>query len=267
MSIPKIIHYCWLSNDEKPEKIKACMASWSEVMPDYEIRHWGMDSYDFDSVPFLKDAIMHRKWAFVADFIRVYALYTEGGIYLDTDVMVFRRFDELLNTDVFIGLEKPEIDLYKPESAIMGAVKGHSLFKNIIEYYKNLREKINDDVMKRICAFDSPFKHIYNTNNELQLVIAPDVLIYFLREYGYEYNSNEQNLSDGIIMYPQPIFVNNVELVSESTFAAHLYTHSWVSTLHFSSKGRGIVFRFCRRFNLHKAYRLWCQIVETVRNK
>ena len=31
--IPKIIHYCWLSNDPIPQKLKECMETWKEKLP------------------------------------------------------------------------------------------------------------------------------------------------------------------------------------------------------------------------------------------
>ena len=65
-------------------------------MPDYQIKCWDANSFDFSSVPYVEQAIKARKWAFAADYVRLYALYTEGGIYLDSDVEVFKRFDYFL---------------------------------------------------------------------------------------------------------------------------------------------------------------------------
>ena len=81
--IPKIIHFCWLSNDPYPKEIRQCMDSWEKVMPDYEIKLWNMETFDVSSAPvYVQEAVKARKWAFAADYIRMYALYTEGGIYL-----------------------------------------------------------------------------------------------------------------------------------------------------------------------------------------
>ena len=35
--IPKIIHYVWLSGDEKPQVVKDCIESWRRNMPEFEI--------------------------------------------------------------------------------------------------------------------------------------------------------------------------------------------------------------------------------------
>ena len=86
--IPKIIHYCWLSGEPYPEKIQNCIASWKERLPDYKIKLWDMNSFDVNSIDFVREAVSVKKWAFAADYIRLYALYREGGIYLDSDVLV-----------------------------------------------------------------------------------------------------------------------------------------------------------------------------------
>lgn len=46
--IPKIIHFCWMSGDPYPEKIKKCINSWKEKLPDYEIRLWDANSFDIN---------------------------------------------------------------------------------------------------------------------------------------------------------------------------------------------------------------------------
>ena len=80
LMVPKIIHYCWLSDDPFPEKIQMCIESWKKVMPDYELKLWNTQTFDIEnSVPYVREAFANRKWAFVADYIRLYALYTEGG--------------------------------------------------------------------------------------------------------------------------------------------------------------------------------------------
>ena len=99
--IPKKIHYCWLSGDPLPRKIRKCMDTWRRVMPDYELKLWDTNNFDVTSVPFVHEAFRERKWAFAADYIRMHALYTEGGVYLDSDVKVLKRFDDLLGCSFF----------------------------------------------------------------------------------------------------------------------------------------------------------------------
>lgn len=103
LEIPRKIHYVWLGNDSLPASVKDCINSWKKCMPDYSIKCWNEDNFDVDSVPWVKEAIQKKKWAFASDYIRLYALYTEGGIYMDTDVKVFRSLSKFLFWDFFFS--------------------------------------------------------------------------------------------------------------------------------------------------------------------
>lgn len=81
--IPKIIHYCWLSNDPLPSNFIKYLNGWKQLMPDYEFMLWNFDRFDKNSSNWVKEAFDNKKYAFAADYIRLYALYNYGGIYLD----------------------------------------------------------------------------------------------------------------------------------------------------------------------------------------
>ena len=81
--IPKRIHLCWLSGDPYPQKIQKCIDSWKVHLPDYEIMLWDLKRFDIAQVPWVEQAFRVKKYAFAADYIRLYALYNYGGIYLD----------------------------------------------------------------------------------------------------------------------------------------------------------------------------------------
>lgn len=130
--IPKIIHLCWISGDPYPEKIQKCVDSWKRVLPDYEIMVWDKARVDSIGARYVNEAVENRKYAFAADFIRFYALYTYGGIYLDSDVEVLKSFDDLLGLRYFIGKENSGNDW---EPAIMGAEAGVPWMKKMLEYW------------------------------------------------------------------------------------------------------------------------------------
>src|SRR5690606_40794226 len=100
--IPKKIHFCWLSGDEYPDLIKKCVNTWKEKLPDYEFILWDTNRFDLDSNIWVKQAFETKKYAFAADYIRLYAVYNYGGIYLDTDVEVIKSFEDLLDLPYFI---------------------------------------------------------------------------------------------------------------------------------------------------------------------
>ena len=136
--IPKIIHYCWFGRGEMPELVKQCIASWHKHMPDWEYRLWDEaslsqtlreptpnpslegggqtpllnpptkgDEYWLEYIPeYVKEAYAAKKYAFVSDYVRLWALEREGGLYLDTDVEVLKSFEPLMNDTAFVGLEE-----------------------------------------------------------------------------------------------------------------------------------------------------------------
>lgn len=129
--IPKIIHYCWLSGDPLPADIQRCVDSWHEHLPDYELRLWDTHRFDVNATDWTRQAFERRKYAFAADYIRLHALYTEGGIYLDADVLVYKSFDDLLALPYFIGCD--QIGAF--EAAVIGAEKGCPWIADVLRHY------------------------------------------------------------------------------------------------------------------------------------
>ena len=100
--IPKVIHLCWLSGDPYPAKISRCLSTWKKYLPDYEVMLWDTKRFDLESSIWVKQAFEKKKYAFAADYIRFYALYNYGGIYLDADVTATGSFDAFLEKSLFI---------------------------------------------------------------------------------------------------------------------------------------------------------------------
>ena len=104
--IPKIIHYCWFGREKMPELVLQCIDSWKKYLSDYRFHLWNENNFDVNSIPYVKEAYEAHKYAFVSDYVRLWALEREGGLYLDTDVEVLRSFEPLMNDTAFIGLEE-----------------------------------------------------------------------------------------------------------------------------------------------------------------
>ena len=103
--ITKILHLCWLSGDPYSTEVQKCLDSWKEKLPDYTVMLWDLSKVDVNVCNWTKQAFEKKKYAYVADYVRFYALYNYGGIYLDSDVEVLKSFDDLLNQDFFFGFE------------------------------------------------------------------------------------------------------------------------------------------------------------------
>ncbi len=105
--IPKIIHYCWIGGNPLPDLAERCLASWKEQMPDWKYMRWDESNFDIASAPlYVRQAYEARKFAFVSDYVRLWALEQYGGLYMDVDFMVYRPFDELMDKyPAFAGYE------------------------------------------------------------------------------------------------------------------------------------------------------------------
>lgn len=118
---PKIIHLCWFSKDPYPLEIKICLASWKRVLPDYKVRVWTYEDAKAIGCKYIDQALSVRKWAFAADVVRFYAVYKEGGVYMDSDIYLRKRFDRFIPETGCVRLmsggkkEKP-IMVFRPRS-------------------------------------------------------------------------------------------------------------------------------------------------------
>lgn len=140
--IPKIIHYCWLSNDPIPEKLQKCMASWKQYLSDYNFMLWNFERFPKSQSKWVSDAFDNKKYAFAADYIRLYALYHFGGIYLDMDVEVVKPFGPFLSLHTMLGHENSKS--HSLEVAAFGVEKHSSWVKTCLDFY-DTRKFVNID--------------------------------------------------------------------------------------------------------------------------
>lgn len=212
--IPKIIHYCWISGDPFPEKIQRCFDSWKQFLPDYEIVVWDYAKAHAIGSIWVDEAIKTKKYAFVADYIRFYALYNYGGIYLDSDVEVLKSFDDLLSLKYFVGQEKDSRGGI--EAAVIGAEKRIDWIKQCLDYYKN-RSFI--DIYGELQTIELPFIMRKNLGNKYELINCNT-----LDEWRWN--------NDSIYLFPTDWFspkswqTLGIKITS-NTYSIHHFSASW----------------------------------------
>ena len=136
--IPKLIHLCWFSTDKFPVEIRVCLDTWKRILPDYEIKLWKYEDAQSLEIPFINQALKACKWAFAADVVRFYAVYLYGGVYMDSDIYLLRRFDDLLDGAEFITFNeknRPDKTRFGLQAAFFMGEKGNSFCKNMVDYY------------------------------------------------------------------------------------------------------------------------------------
>lgn len=160
--IPKIIHYCWLSDDPVPIELENYMETWKKKLHGYQFIKWNFERFNKEKSVWVKEAFDNKKYAFAADYIRLYALYTYGGIYLDMDMEVLKSFDDLLDRQYFMAHENPGAS--DIEAACMGFEPYNSYLAKCLEYYQG-RHFVKDNgefdtltlpkIMKKIAVENS----------------------------------------------------------------------------------------------------------------
>lgn len=231
MTIPKIIHYCWFGDNEIPELEMRCIASWTKVLSDYQIMFWNEKTFDINSVPYVKQAYEHRKFAFVSDYVRVYALFTYGGIYFDTDVEVLKSFDAFLNNDGFIGFENKT----SVGTGIIGACKNSIIMEQMLKYYHN--HNFADD------------KGNIDVTTNVQILMNFLIMRNFIKE-------NKEQCLDGIHIYARDVFCpkkleDGTFRLSDKTTSLHYFSGSWLTDRE-RKRGNNIIWRAVARPILKK---------------
>lgn len=151
-----------------------------------------------------------RKYAFVSDFIRLYALYHEGGIYLDSDVKAVRPFDELLGEKAFIGFESGG----RLGPWLIASEKGNQLIRELLDYYTD--------------------RSFYKSGGGMDLTPNTVPVTNILVKHGLLPDNRIQKLKD-ITIYPEEYFCpknpwNGKVTVTEKTVAMHLFKGAWNDT-------------------------------------
>lgn len=207
--IPKIIHYCWFGRGEKPKQVQKCIKTWRNKLSDYQIIEWNEDNFDVNALRYTRDAYEAKKYAFVSDVARVKALYEMGGIYLDTDVVVYKTFDSVLDHKCVLGFEQGNYIA----TSFMACERGHGLMKDFCSLYDDLNFYSEDG------------KIIEGTN--------VSKLTNLLLKKGLVRDNSYQVLED-ITIYPKEYFSpydygNCIRENTENTICEHLYLVSWMS--------------------------------------
>lgn len=207
--IPRILHYCWFGRGEKPKKMIKCMKSWSKHLPGYRLQEWNEDNFDLTCSRYVKEAYEAKKYAFVSDYVRLHALYLQGGIYLDTDVEVLRPLDPLLAHEAFSGFED---DKYL-QSGTMGAAQGHPWIGQLLNDYEQ--------------------RHFLQPDGSYDMTTNTATISEICRRDGLRLDGLRQTLRGGVVFYPRTYFspydyINGGSYITADSYTIHHFAQSWL---------------------------------------
>ena len=216
--IPKIIHYCWLSSDPIPVDLQNYMNSWKKQLPDYVFIKWDFNRFPKDKSIWVSEAFNNKKYAFAADYIRLYALYNYGGIYLDMDVEVLKPFDEFLQLNTMLSYENYN-PIHSLEVAAFGVAKNESWIGECLKYY--------DD------------RHFVNSDGSYNMNVLPAIVADCIKKAGFNIitvscleeakSIKGNNIPVFIPEYFSPKnYLTGKLIISENTFSIHHFAASWM---------------------------------------
>jgi len=206
--IPKLIHYCWFGGNPLPPLALRCIESWQRFCPDYEIKEWNESNFDINLSAYTKEAYESKMWAFVSDYVRLWALVNYGGIYLDADCELIKPIDVFLDLEAVSGFESDK----QIPTAIMGCQKGHPLFVELLERYAS-RRFVNEDGSLDL------------TTNVTDITAA-------CLSHGLVLNGQKQTIC-GFTLFPREYFcpmdwgTHKMAAFTDNTYAIHHFAGSW----------------------------------------
>lgn len=240
--IPKVIHYCWFGRNPLPALAIKCINSWKKFLPDYEIKEWNEDNFDINMIPYVKEAYESKKYAFVSDYARFWILYNYGGLYFDTDVEVIKNLDDIVAKGPFMGCEKePQkgaTTLGVAPGLGLGVAPGHSLYKEILDYYSTL--------------------HFINEDGTLNLRTVVEYITSILEKHGLRPSAEIQECA-GVYIYPKDYFCpksfEDLKIrITPNTYTIHHFSASWLPPHLLRSHKKNAFWK--RHPFLYKVYRL-----------
>ena len=207
--IPKTIHYCWFGGNPKPKLARKCIKSWQKYCSNFKLVEWNEENFDISKAPlYVQQAYEAKKWAFITDYVRLYALVNYGGIYMDTDVEVVKPIDRFLEYDAVSGFESEQ----EIPTGMMGCVKDQPLFVELLHEYDDITF-INDDGSLDVT---SNVTRITNT----------------CLKYGLVQNNTLQTVA-GFTLFPKEYFCPKDNGTGEihktkNTYTIHHFSGSWI---------------------------------------
>jgi mannosyltransferase OCH1-like enzyme len=140
--IPKRFIRIWLGEKQMPSMFEKWWDEFKVIHPDYEFVTI-TNNTDIELPSEIKRIYNDGlTYAGQSDILRIVALYLLGGIYVDTDMMPLKSFDDLIENDsrAFIGLRSKK----SFESAVIGGCKGDKVFKDVLDALPEWYEKHKD---------------------------------------------------------------------------------------------------------------------------
>ena len=158
---------------------------------------------------YVQEAYAAKKYAFVSDYVRLWALEREGGLYMDVDFEVYRSFDNLMEQyDAFAGYEGS-----KRNPVMMGVIAAkahHSWIQGMMETYEQ--------------------RAFVKADGSLDMTPNTGYFLKWMQERGFVADGVEKDWVDVHVLPVEcfcPGLTTGENLRCERTYCEHRGLHSW----------------------------------------
>lgn len=209
--IPSTLHYCWFGGKPLPDSVKQYINGWRRLCPAFSVKQWDESNFPIDDFRYAREAYQAGKFAFVSDVARLYALFLEGGIYLDTDVELLRPLDDLLHSSpAFLGFERERhaSSATHVATCVIGAEKGCRFAADNLEPYRTMSFFLPDGRM--------------DTTTNVERITE------YMKAHGLIIDNTCRHLPGIAAIFPYEYFCPWKRSDLSHTYAIHHYAGSWL---------------------------------------
>ncbi len=214
--IPKIIHQIWLGS-ELPNLYLQFSDTWIEYHPDWEYILWTDKKVKTEKIINYNIYNKAENYGAKSDILRYEILNKYGGLYVDTDFICLKPFDELNNCLEFYTGIHTHSKLILP-NGLIGCVRNHPIIK---------------DIIKRLSAININNYELQNSE-KLMKTVGPSFYTESVMKYIKSDIGSKIVVFPSTYFYPSPNYERNKGIdymkkyIKSESFAIHLWEVSWV---------------------------------------
>ena len=175
--IPKVLHQIWLGNYMPARERELCLRAKNSLPVDWEYKLWR--DKDVEQLANFTQRELFNETPNIgqkSDLLRLYILCEYGGVYCDTDFVLNKSFNDLLDLDFFAGI------VYDDTPNVSNSVMGSSPKNELILDMQNLESPMlysdGMDVINTTGQGLITLKIFKNKNNFTNFVVLPNLFLY-----------------------------------------------------------------------------------------
>lgn len=230
----KKLNYVWLGG-AIPASVESCLRSWKKNCLEWEIVQWDETNFDINKFRWVREAIAQNKYAFAADFIRLYILYNYGGVYIDTDVEIRKDISPSIVDSFVTGIEDTHAGTSYMNDVSEDGIKrstGDMCSGFCIQAGFMYAERKHPFIARCMeSLYDNGNRPFLNPDGSHNGFVIDQKMFELLREDGIKYIDKSQSLRNNIFIHDSSVYATR-KTKNRDSFVIHWYDQSWKDNDH-----------------------------------